>query len=113
VTDSRRDLPQGHPARQRDNPRFHFSAAAHADARLRADRGGKRSADAAVDGGDAGRRRPGGRRHRVLRALGNLAIFDRDFGYSSGLVRLGSIESGIDELAQMSGDITVTIELGA
>jgi hypothetical protein len=31
--------------------------------------------------------------------------------YSSGLVRLGTIDSGIQELAAMSGDFTVTIEL--
>jgi hypothetical protein len=42
---------------------------------------------------------------------GNLAIFYRDFGYSSGLVKLGIIESGVDELARMTGDFTVTIEL--
>jgi hypothetical protein len=42
---------------------------------------------------------------------GNLAIYYRDFGYSSGLVRLGTIDSGIQELAAMSGDFTVTIEL--
>jgi hypothetical protein len=42
---------------------------------------------------------------------GNLAIYYRDFGYSSGLVKLGSIDSGIEELAAMSGDFSVTIEL--
>ena len=41
---------------------------------------------------------------------GNLAIFYRDFGYSAGLVRLGSIDIGAAELAAQSGDITVTIE---
>jgi hypothetical protein len=41
---------------------------------------------------------------------GNLAIFYRDFGYSSGLVVLGAIESGIEKLARMSGDVVVTIE---
>lgn len=40
---------------------------------------------------------------------GNLAIFYRDFGYASGLVKLGSIESGI-ELLQHKGAIEVTIE---
>lgn len=40
---------------------------------------------------------------------GNLAIFYRDFGYSRGLVKLGSIESGI-ELLQHKGAIDVTIE---
>jgi hypothetical protein len=42
---------------------------------------------------------------------GNLAIFYRDFGYSSGLVKLGTIESGVDELARMTDDFAVTIEL--
>jgi hypothetical protein len=42
---------------------------------------------------------------------GNLAIYYRDFGYSSGLMKLGSIESGVDELGRMSGDFTITIEL--
>jgi hypothetical protein len=42
---------------------------------------------------------------------GNLAIYYRDFGYSSRLVKLGSIDSGVEELATMSGDFTVTIEL--
>jgi hypothetical protein len=42
---------------------------------------------------------------------GNLAIFYRDFGYSSGLVKLASIDSGIQQLAAMTEDFTVTIEL--
>jgi hypothetical protein len=41
---------------------------------------------------------------------GNLAIFYRDFGYSTGLVTLGSINSGIEALASLSGDVTVTVE---
>jgi hypothetical protein len=41
---------------------------------------------------------------------GNLAIYYRDFGYSRGLVKLGSIDSGIQELTAMSGDFSVTIE---
>ena len=40
---------------------------------------------------------------------GNLAIFYKDFGYSSGLVRLGRIDSGIEDLAR-SGAVTATIE---
>jgi hypothetical protein len=39
---------------------------------------------------------------------GNLAIFYRDFGYSSGLVILGKIESGIEAL-NVPGSIDVTI----
>jgi hypothetical protein len=35
----------------------------------------------------------------------------RDFGYSSGLVKLGHIDSGVEELAAMRGDFTVTIEM--
>lgn len=41
---------------------------------------------------------------------GNLAIFYRDFGYSSGLVILGKIDSGI-EAFNVPGSIKVTIEL--
>jgi hypothetical protein len=42
---------------------------------------------------------------------GNLAIFYRDFGYSRALVKLASIDSGIQQLAAMTEDFTVTIEL--
>jgi hypothetical protein len=41
---------------------------------------------------------------------GNLAIFYRDFGYSRGLVRLGSVTSGIEHLGY-SGSKQATIEL--
>ena len=41
----------------------------------------------------------------------NLAIYYRDFGYSSGLAKLASIDSGMEERGVMSGDFTVTIEL--
>ncbi len=41
---------------------------------------------------------------------GNLAIFYRDFGFSSGLVILGKIDSGI-EAFKAPGSIIVTIEL--
>lgn len=41
---------------------------------------------------------------------GNLAIFYKDFGYSSGLVILGRIDSGT-ETFQMPGSVNVTIEL--
>lgn len=41
---------------------------------------------------------------------GNLAIFYKDFGYSSGLVRLGTIDSDIEKLAGMNGKFTVKIE---
>ena len=41
---------------------------------------------------------------------GNLAIFHRDFGYSSGLVILGKIDSGV-EVFTAPGSVKVTIEL--
>jgi hypothetical protein len=40
---------------------------------------------------------------------GNLAIFYRDFGYSSGLVILGKIDRGIEAL-QVPGSVRATIE---
>ncbi|HSO35904.1 MAG TPA: cyclophilin-like fold protein [Labilithrix sp.] len=42
---------------------------------------------------------------------GNLAIFYRDFGYSSGLVKLGRIDSGIEKLANARGELAVRLEL--
>jgi hypothetical protein len=44
-------------------------------------------------------------------ALGNLAIFYRNGNHTNGLVKLGCIESGIAELARMSCDFSITIEL--
>ncbi len=41
---------------------------------------------------------------------GNLAIFYKDFGYSSGLVILGRIDSGT-ETFHVPGSVNVTIEL--
>lgn len=41
---------------------------------------------------------------------GNLAIYYEDFGYSSGLVPLGHIESGIEKLKTFNRDFTATIE---
>lgn len=41
---------------------------------------------------------------------GNLAIFYRDFGYASGLVILGELDSGIEAL-DVPGSVSVTIEL--
>lgn len=37
---------------------------------------------------------------------GNLAIFYKDFDYSSGLVLLGKIDTGIDKLSQLNGKVT-------
>jgi hypothetical protein len=42
---------------------------------------------------------------------GNLAIFYKNFGYSPGLVKLGHINSGIDELSGISNGREVTIEV--
>lgn len=41
---------------------------------------------------------------------GNICIYYHDFGYSTGLVPLGSIESGMESLTSIDGDFTVTIE---
>lgn len=41
---------------------------------------------------------------------GNLAIFYRDFGYARGLVKLGTIDSGVETLDQ-PGRIRATFEL--
>ncbi len=40
---------------------------------------------------------------------GNLAIFYRDFGYAAGLVRLGRFDTGVAQLAALSGAVPVTI----
>jgi hypothetical protein len=41
---------------------------------------------------------------------GNLAIFYRDFGYAKGLIKLGTIDSGIEALNQ-SGALETTMEI--
>ena len=41
---------------------------------------------------------------------GNLAIFYKDFGYSSGLIKLGKIDSGILALSR-PGPLRATLEL--
>ena len=41
---------------------------------------------------------------------GNLCIFYQDFRYSQSLIKLGHVESGMDVLAGMDGDFTVTLE---
>lgn len=41
---------------------------------------------------------------------GNLCIFYQDFRYSVSLIKLGHVESGMDVLAGMDGDFTVTLE---
>jgi hypothetical protein len=40
---------------------------------------------------------------------GNLAIFYRDGGYATGLVRLGRFDAGVEQLAALSGAVPVTI----
>lgn len=40
---------------------------------------------------------------------GNLALFYRDFGYSSGLIRLGRFDSGVDAI-NIRGSVNVRIE---
>jgi hypothetical protein len=41
---------------------------------------------------------------------GNLAVFYRDFGYSAGLVKLGSVDAGVETLRRL-GPLTAKIEL--
>ena len=41
---------------------------------------------------------------------GNLALFHRDAGYAAGLIKLGTIDSGIEALS-MAGPLAATIEL--
>jgi hypothetical protein len=40
---------------------------------------------------------------------GNLAIYYRDFGYSNGLIKLGKIDSGVEKLESIKGNIKVQI----
>jgi hypothetical protein len=42
---------------------------------------------------------------------GNLAIFYKDFGYSSGLIILGKIDNDGIEALDVPGNVNVTIEL--
>jgi len=42
---------------------------------------------------------------------GNLAIFYKGFEYSPGLVKVGSIDSGIMKLKKQAGRFTMTIEV--
>lgn len=41
---------------------------------------------------------------------GNIAIFYNDFGYSNSLIKLGTIESGIEKLANINQNFQVRIE---
>jgi len=38
---------------------------------------------------------------------GNLAIFYKDFGYASGLITLGKIDTGVDSLSRLDGKVTI------
>lgn len=50
------------------------------------------------------------RSYHLLRALGHLAVFYEDFGYSEGLVKLGKIDSGVESLSR-TGPFKVGFEL--
>jgi len=41
--------------------------------------------------------------------LGDLAIFYKDGRYTSGLVPIGRVESGLEKLAALERDVTITI----
>ena len=41
---------------------------------------------------------------------GNLAIFHKGSGYANGLIKLGSITSGVEALAEQQGSFTATID---
>jgi hypothetical protein len=41
---------------------------------------------------------------------GNLAIYYKDFGFSNGLITLGKIESGLENLETMKDNFTVHVE---
>ena len=41
---------------------------------------------------------------------GNLSVFYKDFRYSSGLILLGHVDSGVELLAGQQGDFTATLE---
>ncbi|WP_350019423.1 cyclophilin-like fold protein [Priestia flexa] len=38
---------------------------------------------------------------------GNLAIFYEDFSYSSGLIKLGEVESGLESIPKLQGEVRV------
>ena len=41
---------------------------------------------------------------------GNLSLFYKDFGYSNGLICLGRLESGVENISLLTDDFTVTIK---
>lgn len=40
---------------------------------------------------------------------GNLAIFYRDFGYADGLIILGRMDTGLEQLSSLKGDVTLEL----
>ncbi|WP_341302023.1 cyclophilin-like fold protein [Lysinibacillus sp. FSL H8-0500] len=41
---------------------------------------------------------------------GNLALFYQDFRFSNGLIKLGTLEAGIEKLENLHGNFEITIE---
>lgn len=41
---------------------------------------------------------------------GNLSLFYQDFDYSNGLISLGRLDTGIEDISAQSGDFTVILE---
>ncbi|MEI8598566.1 cyclophilin-like fold protein [Vibrio sp. M60_M31a] len=49
-------------------------------------------------------------RHFLLRALGNLVVFYKNFGYASGLINLGKVDGDLSRFTS-GGSMKVTIEV--
>lgn len=41
---------------------------------------------------------------------GNIIMYYKDAGYANGVIKLGEIESGVEKLGNINGDVTVKIE---
>jgi len=41
---------------------------------------------------------------------GNMIMYYKDAGYANGVIKLGKIESGVEKLGNINGDVTVKIE---
>ena len=108
---NRRSGHHGHPGRQPGRPGFHGPAAAHLDpGGLRgtekiSDLPKRLSTEGAPSGSD-----PAVGDIAYYAPWGNLAIYYRDFDYSSGLVILGRLDSDVDALSA-PGPLQVTIDL--
>jgi hypothetical protein len=109
--DCRRHRPVGHARRHPSGPRLRRSAAAdrHVE-RLRRNREDQRPAAKADDGGRSGGEDAAVGDITYYAPWGNLAIFYQGSGYANGLVKLGSIESGVEALANQQGSFTATID---